>query len=85
MTDETQLHIERGHRAEMLLKQECYQEVMGNLVQSAAEVFFATDVAEAEKREQAFFYKRGLTDIDATLKHWVGIKDQILNESQREE
>jgi len=85
VTDEKQLHIERGQRAETLLQQECYQEVMGNLVQSAAEVFFSTDVSETVKREQAFFYKRGLTDIDATLKHWVTVKDQIISDSQREE
>ena len=77
-------HVKLGNLASDFLNTEAYKEVMAGLINSTVQVFLNTTVGEADKREHAFYFNRAIQDIDATLKQWVAIRDQILERAETE-
>lgn len=77
-------HLKLGNLASEFLDSEAYKEVMAGLINSTVQVFLSTNVDEADKREHAFYFNRAIQDVDATLKQWVVIKNQILERRETE-
>ena len=83
--EEAEKHCHLGNLASEFMKSEAYKEVMAGLVNSTVQVFLNTNIDENDKREHAFYFNRAIQDVDATLKQWVVIRDQILEQREQTE
>jgi hypothetical protein len=73
--------IERGIRAEILLKDATMQEVVTDLVNLLRDSLLTTKPEEKEQRERIYFAYQGLNDLIGLLNQMVSIRLEI--EKQR--
>lgn len=69
--------IERGIRAEVLLKDATMQEVVNDLVNLIRDNLLTTKPEESAQRERLYFSYQGLTDLIGLLNQMVAIRLEI--------
>lgn len=69
--------IERGIRAEALLKEPMTQEVVNDLVNLIRDSLLTTKPEEKEQRERLYYAYQGLNDLIGLLNQMVAIRLEI--------
>ena len=77
MQEEEQL-LSFGESAGNLLKNDHFNKVVDNLVQSTFQAFVNSKLEDAEGRERTYAHYRALVDIVNTLRQQVSVRDEII-------
>ena len=77
MEEEEQL-MSIGESADILLKNNHFNTVVDNLVQSTFQAFVNSKHEDPAGRERTFAHYRALVDIVKTLRQQVSVRDEIL-------
>jgi hypothetical protein len=84
MTD--QEVVERGIRAEHLLKDETFQLVVDDLVKLLSDMFLTSKPEEQDKRQNVYFAYQGVNDVVSLLNQMVAARLEVearLNEAEQ--
>jgi len=69
--------VQLGTDSEALLNTEAFGRTINTLVDAAIQGFLGSASDEGDKREKAYHHCQALSDIVATLKQQVEVRDQI--------
>tara|TARA_B100000780_G_scaffold61148_2_gene39355 strand:+ start:5356 stop:5634 length:279 start_codon:yes stop_codon:yes gene_type:complete len=69
--------VEIGNEADVLLKNETFNKLLNLMVDGTVQSFLTSAEDETAEREKAYNHYRALTDMVATLRQMIEVRDQV--------
>lgn len=81
---EQQILVDRGIRAEELLKNETFVAAVKDVVDMCINTWLNTKDEDAKQRDAAYYAAQGINNVVGVLHQYVNIKEQIVAEQNQQ-